>query len=115
MIDTFKKVFLAGLGASVATKEKIEASLNDLVEKGRISKDEAEEAASKIVDEGKAEFESAKGDFNSFIEGMMERGNFASIKRVEALEARLAAVEAQLAEHAASPDAHDASAPDTAS
>ena len=37
MLDILKKTILAGIGATVTTKERVESVLEDLVEKGKIS------------------------------------------------------------------------------
>ncbi|MGF1530435.1 MAG: phasin family protein [Puniceicoccaceae bacterium] len=97
MIDTFKKIILAGVGATAVTKEALENSLNELVSKGRISKEEAEETLKKVVEDGKNEFEGARSEFRNLVEETMERGNFASKSRVEVLEARILSLETELA------------------
>ena len=56
MIDVIKKAILAGVGAAALTKEKTEEALSDLVEKGKLSANDAKEAAKKIADDGKHEF-----------------------------------------------------------
>ena len=59
MIDVIKKTILAGVGATVVTKEKVEAVLKDLVDKGKVTAGEASELASKIAEEGRKEFETS--------------------------------------------------------
>ena len=41
MIDTVKKALLAGVGAAVVTKDKIEHALDEFVRQGKVSADEA--------------------------------------------------------------------------
>ena len=55
MIETIKKTVLAGIGAAAVTTEKAEKALNELVEKGKLSANDAKEAAKKIADEGKGD------------------------------------------------------------
>jgi len=93
MIDTIKKTLLAGLGAAVVTKEKVEASLAELVKQGKVSTDEAREMADKIVAQGRKEYETLSHDLDQAI-----RERFAGIdrraqERIDALEARVAALE----------------------
>ncbi len=45
---------LAGVGAAVLTKEKVEEALGELVDKGKISANEAKETARKISERRKA-------------------------------------------------------------
>ena len=56
MIDFFKKTILAGVGMSVITKDKVLESLEELVEKGKLTRDEASEMSDKIVQEGQERF-----------------------------------------------------------
>ncbi len=93
MIDVIKKAMLAGVGAAVLTKEKAEEALSDLVEKGKISASEAKEAAQKISDEGKEEFESAaKGVQEKFDELLAKLGRNQA-ERIEQLETRVSELE----------------------
>jgi len=52
MIDTIKKTLLAGVGAAVVTKDKVEAALEDFVKQGKVSSGEARAMAEKIAAEG---------------------------------------------------------------
>ena len=51
MIDLVKKTMLAGIGLAVVTKDKVLESLDELVEKGKLTKEEAVAMSEKIVDE----------------------------------------------------------------
>jgi polyhydroxyalkanoate synthesis regulator phasin len=73
MIDTFQKIFLAGIGATATTAEAVKKTLDEMVEKGRITRDEAKEMADKMMDQGKREFEDAKGEAHDFFKSMMNR------------------------------------------
>lgn len=97
MIDLIKKGMLAGVGAAVVTKESAEKALSELVEKGKISTGEAREMADKIVDEGRREFEKSKGEAQAWFDDMLGRANVATRSELEALSAKVAALEAKLA------------------
>ena len=60
MIDLVKKTMLAGVGLAVVTKDKVLESLDELVEKGKLTREEAAAMSEKIVEEGKVETEKAK-------------------------------------------------------
>lgn len=96
MIDALKHTLYAGLGATVVTVEKIEAGLQDLVKKGRISADEAREAARKISEESKQEFKEARGSLESMFEDMLSKAPVAMRKDVEAINKRLDSIEKML-------------------
>ena len=53
MIELLKKTMFAGVGLAVVTKEKVLESLEELVEKGKLTQEEAADLSDKIVLEGK--------------------------------------------------------------
>ncbi len=91
MIDTIKKTLLAGIGAAVVTKEKVEASLNDLVKQGKVSAADARAMAEKIAQEGRAEYEVMSKQLGERIRELLARDT-------EKLQARLAALEGRVGE-----------------
>ena len=96
MIDLIRKTVLAGVGAAVLTKEKIEESLNDPVEKGRISADEAKATAEKIAEEGKREFETVSKDMQKGVSDLLEQIGVGQKDRLASLEKRLLALEIEV-------------------
>ena len=93
MIDLIKKTVLAGIGATVITKEKIEAVMQDLVKQGKVSSDEAKNLASKIADEGRKEWESSSKDLAERIRELLAKADFAHKTEVAQLERRLQLLE----------------------
>lgn len=93
MIETLKKTFFAGLGATVVTAEKIEKSLQDWVEKGKISAEEAKAAAEKISEESKKEYEEAQSSLKSLFEELLEKAPVVSKKEFEKLARRVEELE----------------------
>lgn len=96
MIDLIRKTVLAGVGAAVLTKEKVEASLSDLVEKGRISADEAKATAEKIADDGKREFENVSKEVQKSVSDLLEQVGIGKKDKVDDLEKRLLALEIEV-------------------
>lgn len=96
MIDLIRKTILAGVGAAVLTKEKVEESLNDLVEKGRISADEAKATAEKIAEEGKREFETVSKDMQKGVSDLLEQIGVGQKDRLASVEKRLLALEIEV-------------------
>ena len=103
MIDLIKKTMLAGLGATVVTKDKIEGALHDYVEKGRLSATDAKNLADRIVADGRQEFEQTKRDLGERLNELLKKSNFATREELTTLEKRLAALEAK---HGAGTEAH---------
>ncbi len=95
MIEFIKKTMLAGIGATVVTKEAVEKQLQELVDKGKITTEEAKSTAEKITDQGREEYAKVKTDTEHFIEELLQRGNLITRSQFEELNARVAALEAK--------------------
>jgi polyhydroxyalkanoate synthesis regulator phasin len=94
MIETFKKTILAGLGAAVVTKDKVQEGLEDFVKQGKISAAEAGAMAEKIAAEGRKEFDKASSKLGEKVrEVVSSYSDGKNLARIEALEARIAALE----------------------
>jgi polyhydroxyalkanoate synthesis regulator phasin len=52
MMNLIKQVFSLGLGAAITTKEQIEKTVDSLVKKGEVSKDESKELIKQWVEKG---------------------------------------------------------------
>jgi len=106
MIDTIKKTLLAGLGAAVVTSEKVQAGLEDFVKQGKISAADARAMAEKIAGEGKREFEDVSAKLGDKVRELLAYAENRYLPRLEALEARVAALEGKhekTARHKAKP------------
>ena len=96
MLEALRKTIYAGIGASVVTAEKIEASLSELVAKGKLSADEAKEMAQKIADEGKEEFEASRESMTQAFKEFLEKSPVVTQTKFGELEKRVASLEAEL-------------------
>lgn len=97
MIDLIKKTLLAGVGAAVITKEKVEDTLGDYVRQGKVKAEDAKIIASKIAEQGRKEFEDVSQTLAAKIQEIASRNSEKSDPRVAALEERIRALEAKLA------------------
>lgn len=111
MKDLLKRTILAGIGATVVTKEALEKVLGELVEKGRISAQEANQMAEKISEEGRREFERTRQDLSDWMEEWMKKAPLVRREELTALAARVQALENELATHARSAGAHQTAEP----
>jgi len=93
MIEQLKKTLYAGLGATLVTAEKVESALQDLVEKGKLSSEDARAAAQKVADESKREFEEAREGMDGLFNEWMDRAPIVRKKDFLALEKRVTALE----------------------
>jgi polyhydroxyalkanoate synthesis regulator phasin len=89
MMELLEKAYLAGLGAFSVGREKAKEIVDELVEKGKITAEEAP----KIMKDLMAKAEESKKIFEERIEAGIEnalnRVNVASKKDIEALEKKL--------------------------
>jgi polyhydroxyalkanoate synthesis regulator phasin len=100
MIESLKKTMLAGLGAAVVTRDKIAGSLDDLVKQGKITAADAREAAEKIAEEARRDFDKASTKLGDKVRDFVSYADGEHAKRLEALEARVASLEAKHAKGA---------------
>lgn len=103
MIETIKKTLLAGVGAAVITKEKVQDALEDYVRQGKLKADDAKIIAEKIAERGKREFEELSQQASAKAAELFQKNDAAVTARLAALEARVAALEAAAATPAPTP------------
>lgn len=99
MIDLIKKTLLAGVGAAVITKEKVEDSLSDYVRQGKVKAEDAKIIAAKIAEQGRKEFEDVSQTLAAKIQEVAARSSSGekTDPRIAALEQRIRDLEAKLA------------------
>jgi len=98
MIDTLKKTLYAGIGATVVTAEKLEAALQDLVKKGKLSAEEARDTARRISEESKKEYEEARSSLQNLFDDLLDKAPVMRKKDLDAIHKRLDAIEKDLRE-----------------
>ena len=96
MLDNLKKTIYAGIGATVISAEKLSSVLEELVAKGKLSTTEAKDLANKISEEGRKEFEQSSQRVGVLVDDWLKKANFARQKELEALQARVATLDARL-------------------
>jgi polyhydroxyalkanoate synthesis regulator phasin len=96
MIELFKKTMLAGIGMTVVTKDKVLKSLDEFVEKGKLTRDEAAEMSDKIIQEGCEQTEKVKAEANKLFTEMLHRANLVTKDQYDALAARVVKLEGLL-------------------
>lgn len=87
---------LAGVGLAVVTKDKVLESLDELVDKGKLTKEEAAAMSDKIVSEGAAETEKAKVEVSKLFNEMLHRANVVTKDQYDALAERVTVLEGRL-------------------
>jgi polyhydroxyalkanoate synthesis regulator phasin len=112
MIDIVKKTLLAGFGAAVVTKEAVEHALGDWIEKGKITPDEANGFAERLVRTGEEHWAKTKDDVSQKVAGAISRSPFAPASALAALDARVSVLEQIALREKLAADAADAPAAD---
>ena len=105
MIDLIKKTLLAGVGATIITKEKVEEAMQDFIRQCKVSAGDARLMADKIAEQGRKEFEEMSAELVAKFKELAERADFSHKARVEALEARVRKLEQALAARGSGPAA----------
>ena len=98
MIDLLKKTLLAGVGAAVITKDKIEDTLDGFVKQGKVNAQDARIMADKIAEQGRKEFDDLAGDLGDRINEKLNRAKSDHEARIAALEERIRVLESAMAE-----------------
>lgn len=94
MIETFKKTLLAGLGAAVVTKDKVQEGLEDFVKQGKMTAADAKAIAEKIAGEGRREFDDASAKLGDKVRELVSSYSDHKYQaRIDELEKRLSALE----------------------
>ena len=103
MIDLIKKTVLAGIGATVVTKEKIEVAMQDFVKQGKVSTEEARQFAARLAEDGRKEWDTTSKELNERIRELLTKADYARRTEVAALEQRVQTLEEKLAALTAAP------------
>ena len=92
-MDLFKQIFTLGLGAAIITKEQIEKTVEGLVAKGEISRNESKELINQWSEKG----EQAKQELDNIVKTRVNQVfsslNLATKEDLQDLERRIAALE----------------------
>jgi len=80
-----KDLFYIGLGGALLAKEKVEQELNELVEKGKLNKEEAQKLIDKAKTKGEEEEKEFKAKLKEAIREVLEEMDLATKSDIEAL------------------------------
>jgi len=96
-MDTLKNIIYAGVGLASTTSEKIKETINDLVEKGKISDTEGKKIVEDFLnttEDKRAEFENKLKKTSEKISGKFDFLN--KEKEVDSLKAKIKELEGQI-------------------
>lgn len=95
MKEKFEKVFLLGFGLAMMGKEQLEKTINEMVSKGELSKDEAKAWMDKAISKGSGWAEELEHNAEEYIQNLLQEKGFATKKELELLKQRIEALEQQ--------------------
>ena len=93
MLETMKKGLLASIGAAVLTRDRIRQTLDKLVQEGKLSSEEAERMADRMVEEGEKELKPLQEKMLSTVHRSLEKLDLLPRKEFEDLKKRVEALE----------------------
>ena len=93
MLDIIKKSIYLGLGAATVTKERIEALVDELVEKGQLTKDDKPKAIQDILDKIEKEEKAIKTKIDDTVTETMNKIGIVTKSDYDTLLKRLAVLE----------------------
>lgn len=93
MLDTARKVLLAGIGAVALAQEEIEEFVNRLIERGEIAEKDGRKLINEMVEKRKKKAEETAKDAESHldkrIESIVKRMNIPTKSDIDALSAKI--------------------------
>lgn len=93
MLDNFRNLLMAGLGAALITRDKVLEVTQKWVEKGSMSAAEAEKLADEIMEESKQQARNLGQSIDEAVRGVLKSMQLAKASEIEALEARIKVLE----------------------
>ncbi len=96
MEDLFKKILYASVGLVSTTVEKIQFSVDKLVDEQKLSQDEGKKIIDDLVKNTEVKREEFESRIRNIVEEVMIRLNIGSQSQIKDLQERLAAIEEKL-------------------
>jgi polyhydroxyalkanoate synthesis regulator phasin len=95
MLDSFRNLLMAGLGAALITRDKVLEVAQKWVDKGSISAAEAEKLADEIMEESKQQARNLGQSIEEAVNSALKNMQLAKASEIEDLEARIRVLEQQ--------------------
>ena len=96
MEDLFKKFLYTSVGLVSSTVEKIQTSVDKLVDEDKLSQDEGKKIVDDLVKNTEAKREEFENKLKNVVEEVMGRLNIGSQSQIKDIQDRLAAIEEKL-------------------
>jgi polyhydroxyalkanoate synthesis regulator phasin len=96
MLDIIKKSIYLGLGAATATKETVETLVDELIEKGQLSREKKTGAVQEILDKIEKEEKEISDRIKSAVEKVVAEIGLPTQKNIQELRDRLETLEKKI-------------------
>lgn len=93
MIESLRKMGLIGIGVLAITEEKIEQVVNDLIEKGEMSREEGKSFVHEFLTEKKRQVQELEDKISKDVYSAIKKSNIALKDDVTRLEDKVAELE----------------------
>jgi polyhydroxyalkanoate synthesis regulator phasin len=107
MNEMMKKALSLGVGVTLASKERMESFVEEMVKKGELAPNDSKEWISSLMEKGEKERQEWMGIIREQLQKLLLELNVAAKQDIERLEKRIAALEAAQV----NPITHEAPAP----
>ncbi len=98
MSDVFKNFLYAGVGLAAMAQEKIEATVDELIEKGKITDLEGKQIIEDFIENSEVKKNEFEDKLKGITEEVVSKFNIGNNSEVEDLRARVEELEAMVAE-----------------
>lgn len=98
MLDFFRKAALAGIGALTLTEERARKIVEELVEQGRVSREEGERLMKEMMTKAETSRSEWEGKIREMIQDAFRRMELVPHKDFQAVEEQLRLLERRVAE-----------------
>ena len=92
MMDLFKSGILAGLGAAVITRDKIEERMKRLVEEGKITREEAGRITEELLESGRGQWDEVRRRMVEAVAAAIEPLGLARREELEELKRKISEI-----------------------
>ena len=93
-MELFKKLFYTGVGLVSTTTEKLQAQIDELVNKGKISKEEGRKVVDELIDSTESKKEEFEAKIKEIVTNALAAINLPSASELKELVARIEKLEA---------------------
>lgn len=97
MLEDIKKAFLAGIGAVVLTRDKVERVIDRFVEENKLSREEGQRLADELVQSGEKQWSNLEERILDTVRNGIDRLDIGRRTELEALQERVENVEKRIA------------------